>query len=205
MSNPAKDQEKAVSVFRELVGLLEEAPFDYAIGGGLCTDHWTGEVEKIADIDVVVREPDTAEILETLSGAGYEVAEMDHSWLHKAFKDEVTVDLMFELKNGTRFDDRFKEHRARADLFGTVAYVMSAEDQVASLAGTVDRQTVDRHWYSIVDIAADNDLQWDYVVARAQSIAFRMLSATYFLLSERVPVPKGVIGQLEALVDSSDR
>jgi hypothetical protein len=205
MSNDAKDQNKAVAVFRELVKVLEEAPFDYAIGGGICTDHWIGNVKTIEDIDVVVREPDTAGILEALSEAGYEVTEMDHSWLHKAFKDEVTVDLMFELKNGTRFDDLFRDHRTRADLFGTMTYVMSAEDQVASLAGTADRQTVGRHWYSLVDIAANNDLQWDYVIARAQTVPLRMLSATYFLLSEKVPVPKGVIEQLEELVDSMDR
>src|SRR5688500_18123737 len=173
MSDEAKDQAKAATIFRESIGLLEEKAFDYAVGGGISTDHWIGGATRISDIDLVIRADDGPEILECLSHAGYETMEMDHSWLHKAFKDGVTIDLMYELKNGTRFDERFKEHRKRGELFGTTAYVMSPEDQVASLSGTVDHETIGHHWYNIIGIMANNDLEWDYVIARAQRVPLR--------------------------------
>lgn len=53
---------------------------------------------------------------------------MQHSWLHKAFKEGVTVDLMFQLKNGVTFD-RFAAHRKPGDMFGTTVLVMSPEDE----------------------------------------------------------------------------
>ena len=202
MSNEAKNQEKATAAFREAIALLEDASFDYAVGGGISTDHWTGGATKISDIDLVIREGDAPDILRTLSEAGYETAEMVHSWLHKAYGDGVTIDLMFELKNGTRFDQQFKEHRKTAELFGTTAYVIAPEDQVASLAGTVGRDTVGKHWYSMIDIMANNDLEWDYVLARSQLIPLRMLSVIYFALSQQVPVQKGVIEQLMQLAAS---
>src|SRR4051812_2221482 len=124
MSNDAKDQEKAAEVFRETIALLEDNRFEYAVGGGISTDHWIGEAKQISDIDLVVREDDAVEILEVLAKAGYDTAEMEHSWLHKAFKDGVTLDLMFELKNGTRFDAQLKHNRKKGELFGTTAWVI---------------------------------------------------------------------------------
>lgn len=205
MSKGAKDQEKAAAVFREAIALLEDGSFDYAVGGGLSTDHWTGGAKRISDIDLVIRQDDAARILRELSGAGYETAEMEHSWLHKAHRDGVTIDLMFELKNGTTFDERFREHRKRAELFGTTAYVISAEDQVASLAGTANRETIGKHWFGMLDIMANNDLDWDYVVARSERIPFRMLSVVYFAISQHIPVQKGVIDQLTRLATASEQ
>lgn len=204
MSEDASDQDKAKEVFRHVVALFEDRGLDYAIGGGISTDHWSDGASVINDIDVVIREQDAEQILKDLGDNGYETAAMDHSWLHKAYRDGVTVDLMFELKNGTRFDSEFKEHRAQAELFGTLAYVSSAEDQVASLAATIDRSTVGQHWYNIMDLMANNDLEWDYVIARSQRDPHRMLSIVYFALSENVPVQKGVIDRLQELATAAN-
>jgi hypothetical protein len=204
MSTDAKDQAKAADVFREVIELLESGGFDYAVGGGIATDHWTGGAEQIGDIDVLIREEDSEALLKAFSSAGYRVSETVHSWLHKAFKDdEVTVDLMFELKNGTRFDQSFSKHRSRGELFGTTAYVAAPEDQVTSLSAALDRQTVGQHWYNIIDLMAENDLDWDYVLERSENVALRMLSVVYFALSENVPVQKGVIERLAELASQN--
>jgi hypothetical protein len=199
VSNDAQDQTKAAAVFREATDLLEAKELDYAVGGGLATDHWTGGAEKIADIDLVIREEHSIELLEALGSSGYEVSEMEHSWLHKAFKDGVTLDLMYQLKNGTRFDAAFRQHRKRGEMFGAHVFVMAPEDQVASLAGAVDRQTVGQHWFSMIDIMSNNDLDWDYLISRAEHVPFQLLSVVYFALSRNVPIQKGVIEQLTEL------
>lgn len=203
MSGAATDQEAAREVFREVVALLEDRGFDYAIGGGLCTHHWTKGATHIGDIDVVVREDDAGEILSSLAAAGYDTTEMDHSWLHKAFKRGVTIDLMFELKNGTRVDDTFLARRKKGEMFGAVVYVMAPEDQVASLAATLARDTM-QHWFNVLDIMSNNDLDWDYVVDRSRRVPLRMLSCVYFALDEKVPVASGVTDRLLELVDAAD-
>lgn len=109
---------------------------------------------------------------------------------------------MFELKNGASVDDEFLAHRSKGELFGTTALVMAAEDQVSSLAATVSRDTIGQHWYSIVDIMSNNDLDWDYVIERSQGIPLRTLSIVYFALAEKVPVAKGVTDKLLDLVDN---
>ena len=199
MSQDAKDQEKAAEVFRDTIALVEEGSFNYAVGGGLSTDHWTGGAERIADIDLFIREEDAPRILEHLRTNGYEITETEHSWLHKAFRDDVTIDLMFELKNDVRFDDGIKEHLQRGEMFGTTAFVIAPEDQVAALAGALDRETID-NWYDIIDILANNDVDWDYLIERSRAIPLRMLSVVYFASAERVPVQKGVAERLLELV-----
>lgn len=204
MSNDAEDQKKARAVFRDAIELLEGRPFDYAVGGGLATDHWIDGADFIADVDLVVSEADAPAILECFESGGFETAEMEHSWLHKAFKDGVTVDLMFELKNGTRFDEAFKARRSRGELFGTMCYVMSAEDQIAALAGTIERETVGRHWYNVIDLMSNNDLDWEYLVDRSHGVARKMLSVVHFALAEQVPVERGVIERLTKLADAAE-
>ena len=199
MSNDATDQASAAEVFREVITLLEDEGFDYAVSGGLATDHWNGGAHQINDIDVMIREDDAEAILEALQKAGFETAEMEHSWLHKAHKHGTTVDLIYELSNGARLDDRFLAHRTRVDLFGVRPQVSSAEDQVTSLTATVDQSTIDKHWFSIMGVMASNDLEWDYVIARAQKMPLRMLSVVYFALSQSIPIQKGVIDQLTAM------
>lgn len=205
MSNDAKDQEQAAEVFRELVSLFEDEGIDYAVGGGIATDHWKGDLKWVADIDVVIREEDAASILSLLGSNGYDTTEMEHSWLHKAFKGSVTVDLIFELKNGTRIDGTFLERCTRAELLGTLAQVMSAEDQVASLTATLDRETVGQHWYNVIDIVSNNDLDWDYVVERSRTNPLRMLAVVSYALSEDVPIPAGVLGRLLKIAEGSER
>lgn len=204
MSNEAKDQNEATAVFREVIELLEAHPFDYAVAGGLATDHWTSGAKHISDIDLMIRDLDAPLILKHLGAEGYRTIEMEHSWLHKAFRGGVTIDLMFELKNGTRFDDRFMEHRTKGEMFGTTVHVMSPEDQIASLAGTVDRQTIGQHWFSMIDILSNNDLDWDYLLVRAESVPFQLLSVLYFALSRNVPVRKGVIETLARVAAATD-
>lgn len=201
MSNAASDQDKARNVFRDVVARLEDAGFDYAVGGGLSTSHWTSGASTIRDVDLVIREEDAGGILRVLADAGYETAEMDRSWLHKAFKDGVTIDLMFELKNGARFDDLFGDHRKRGELFGTVAWVIAPEDQVASLTGTLSRETVGQHWYDVIDIMSNNDLDWDYLVTRTEAVPLKMLSVLYYATAERVPVRKGVVERLQEMAE----
>ncbi|HEX2240522.1 MAG TPA: nucleotidyltransferase family protein [Actinomycetota bacterium] len=204
MSEDANDQEAATEVFREVISIFEREGFDYAVGGGLCTSHWIDGADHISDIDLVIREEDAPRILETLAVAGFESTEMERSWLHKAFKRGVTVDLMFELKNGTRIDAELLGRRKKGEMFGTVAYVMAPEDQAVSLAAALARDTIGDNWYSIIDLMAKNDLDWDYVVQRSRKIPLRMLSCVYFALEERVPVAAGVVEQLIELADRVD-
>jgi hypothetical protein len=204
MSTDAKDQAKAAAVFRETVELLEET-FDYAVGGGLSTRYWVGDDRPIADVDVLVRDDDSKAILEELERHGFTTTEMEDSWLHKGFKDGVTVDLMVELKNGTRFDDLLKDHRKRGDMFGTTCYVVPPEDQIPSLSASIDNDTIGQHWYDIVKLMANVDLDWDYVLARSERIPRRMLSVVHFAMGEQVPVPRGVIDRLTELATADRR
>jgi hypothetical protein len=200
MSSDATDQVTAGEIFREAISLLEDEGVDYAVSGSIATEFWTKGVKRIADIDVVIREKDSQRILKRLADAGYRSEEMEHSWLHKAHKGGVTIDLIFELANKAVLDEEMLAHRTRGEMFGTHPYVISAEDQVATLAAVVRRDTVGAQWYSLIDLMANNDLDWDYLLARSQEIPLRMLSVIYFALGEAVPVKKGVIEELSKLV-----
>ncbi len=187
-------------VFRRSVALLEGNGFDYAVAGGLATQHWTGRPPSLEDIDLVVAPDDAPEILKMLSGEGYEVTEMEHSWLHKAQFDGVKIDLLIELKNGARLDGPFLDRRSQVSLLGARAYVLSAEDQVVALAAAASRDTIGNYWFSAIDIMANTDLDWDYVVMRSRGCPERILSVLYFALSEGVPVTKGIAGRLEEML-----
>ena len=203
MSTDATDQVTAGEVFREAISILEQEGFEYAVSGGLATEFWTKGVKRIADIDIVIREKDSSKILAAFAEAGFESEEMEHSWLHKAHKSGVTVDFIFELANSVVLDDAMLARRTRGGMFGANPLVISAEDQVATLAAVIRRDTIGVQWYSIIDLMANTDLDWEYVVERSKEIPLRMLSLVYFALGEAVPVKKGVIEELTKLVAES--
>ncbi len=201
MSTATNDQDAAKAIFREIITLLEAEGVPYAAGGSLATHHWIGSGAPIGDIDLIIREDDAPRILKLLEQNGYETSEMAHSWLHKGFKDSVTVDLIYRLKNEATLDEEFLDHRSRVDVLGVMAYVASAEDQIAALIATVDRQTIGDHWYDLLDVMSNNDLDWDYLAKRCEGFPLRVLSVFYFGLGEQVPIQRTILERMHKLVE----
>src|SRR5690606_19264521 len=78
---------------------LEKSKASYAIIGGIAASS-LGRPRSTQDIDIFVRPEDADAILEVLKLAGFRTEQTNPTWLFKAFKEDVPVDIIFRSEGG---------------------------------------------------------------------------------------------------------
>ncbi|MGH9246979.1 MAG: nucleotidyltransferase [Acidimicrobiales bacterium] len=178
----------------EVVAAVERAGIDYVLMGGLGSAQ-LGRPRTTDDIDLFIRPDDAHRTLETLAEAGFTTEEFDSTWLFKAWKYGVLVDVIFRSAGDVYLDDdmlacsEVREHK------GTHVRVIAPEDLLVIKAAAA-AEAVPRHWYDALAIIARCDLDWDYLVHRARQTPRRVLSLLLYAESVDLPVPREVVEAL---------
>ena len=105
-------------VLGDAISALEGAAVPYVLFGSIAAGVY-GKPEQSGDIDLLIERAGVRPALDALSGAGFDTEETDPTWLSKAFRDGVMVDLMTQLVGGLFLDDEMRSHARRMDLAGT--------------------------------------------------------------------------------------
>src|SRR5438477_94156 len=139
-------------------------------------------------IDVLVAPPDADRALEALAAAGFETEKTDPSWIYKAVKDGVLVDVIFKVKAGVYLDDEVLSRVHVREYRGRRIRLVSPEDAVVIEALSDEDQARD-HWFNALAIVAAMDLDWDYLERRARYGTRRVLSLLLYAQSNDYVVP----------------
>jgi hypothetical protein len=184
--------------FRELlaaaIAVVEGEGIPYVVAGSLASSTW-GRPSTIGDIDLVVSPTDAKRLLKAFDSAGYETEEAQPQWLFKAKRDDVTVDIIFEMEGVMYLDDRMVERGSIRDVEGTRLRLMPAEDFVITQALSTREDTPD-YWFNALGVLARTDLDWDYFVDRASRGPRRVLSLLLFAESADLPIPESAVRRL---------
>jgi predicted nucleotidyltransferase len=184
-----------LATLEEVVDVLEGNDTDHVLMGGIGS-FAMARPRETHDIDVFLRPGDVDPALDALEGGGFEVTVHDPSWLAKAFKRGVLVDLIFRSSGGIYLDDEMLERSERRDYKGVSGRVIAAEDLLVIKALATGERTA-HHWYDALAIIAKCDLDWDYVVRRGtQAGPRRILSLLLYAESCDLAVPAGPITAL---------
>ena len=182
------------AVFADAIEVVEGEDLPYVVGGSLASMQW-GRPTSIGDIDIIISPPDAKRLLGAFDAAGYETDEPEPQWLYKAKKDDITVDLIFQMQGDLFLDDAMVERGQLRDIEGTKARVMPPEDFIVSQAMSAREDTPD-YWYNALGVLARSDLDWDYLVERASRSPRRVLSLLVFAESNDLSVPDTAIRSL---------
>lgn len=199
---PANEQPSEADVelaLAEAVGAIEQKGLPYLLMGGAGSVTF-GRPRVTDDIDLFVRPEDAARALEVLGAAGFDTAETDLTWLHKAFRHGVLVDVIFRSAGEVYLDEEMLRRGRRCNYLGTDAVIMCPEDLVVVKAIAASEETT-RYWYDALALVARCELDWDYLLSRArQSGPRRVLSLLLYAESNDLPVPAEAIESLLATV-----
>lgn len=182
-------------VLCEMVGVLDEAEIPFLLMGGISStihgrERWTH------DIDIFIRERHARPALEVLAAHGYETEETYWDWLYKAWKDDITIDLIFRSTGGIRLDEEMYERSEHGDFHGVKARLLPPEDLIV-IKSVVHDEHLPRHWYDALGVLGRCELDWDYLLSRARAYgARRVLSLLVYAQSNDLIVPNRVIEQL---------
>lgn len=188
-----------LETLRDVVEVLGADGVDYLLMGGIgAYSHARPRVTD--DIDVFVRPGDVDRVVTALSANGFDTLVHDPSWLAKAFKREVLVDIIFRSSGDLYLDDEMLLRRHIVEHKGIAAPLVSPEDLLV-IKALAAAEATPHHWYDALGIIARCDLDWDYVIERAsRSGARRILSLLLYAESSDLIVPPRIVATLYDVV-----
>jgi hypothetical protein len=186
--------EMITEVVAEVIAALEADDVPHLLMGGAGAQTFARPRET-DDIDVFVAPGDARRALDVLEKAGFWTEETFPSWLYKAIRNGVLVDVIFRSSGGVYLDDEMLARGQRRDYRGTEAVMMSPEDLlvVKAMASTEDTP---HHWYDALALIARRDLDWGYVLTRSRVGPRRMLSLLLYAESIDLAVPPEAVALL---------
>jgi predicted nucleotidyltransferase len=189
-------EDRFVSVLDDAVQAIEEAGIPYAMIGGIPSvvvgrPRW-GPNE---DIDFFVMPEDARKTLEALDGAGFETEERDPQWLFKAKRDGIVVDVIFRSSGDFYMDDEMI-HRAFIGEFKGLKFRMLAPEDLVVMKALAHKEDTPQYWHDALSIIARSELDWEYLLKRAQVGPRRALSLLLYAQSNDLAVPDRTIRAL---------
>jgi len=189
------DEEVFLRVVRRTARTLADARIPHVFMGGLASAA-LGRPRWTHDIDVLVKPADNRRTLDVMESAGFTTREADPSWIYKALKDDVLVDVIFRSAGRVELDDEMVSRARRSEVAGTLVPVISAEDLIVVKA-LVFKERSPRHWYDALALLQRTDLDWDYLVRRAMFYeSSRILSLLVYARSEDRALPAEAVDAL---------
>lgn len=141
---PTEIPEPQAALFREVLMVLEERKFPYAVSGAFALRQHTGICRFTKDLDLFMTAATSREVLCHLEQLGFTCEIRDPVWLSKVHKGEFFVDLITGMSNGVVVVDDSWIHRANpAVVQGVETRVLAPEELVASKIFVAKRERFD--------------------------------------------------------------
>jgi hypothetical protein len=188
-------------VLAEATSALDEAGLSHVVFGSLATVSLgrPRPLEPHEDIDLLIRPPDATAAMETMRAAGFILGEEDPSWIHKAKRLGVTVDLIHRAGRQVHLDDEMLRRAVPRRVLGVPVRLMPPED-LAVIKAVLHEEARQADWFDALALIRRPDLDWDYLVRRARGHGVqRILSLLLYARSDGVAVPGRAV---EALVET---
>ena len=183
----------------EVISVMREAGIAFLLIGGMSAATFA-RPRMTDDIDVFVRPGAASHVLEALAAAGFETTVEDPSWLYKAWKYGVLVDVIFRSSGDVYVDDEMLERADLQEHWGVTAPLISPEDLLV-IKAVATTEHGSHHWYDALAVIARCPLDWAYLMRRArQAGPRRVLSLLLYAESNDLAVPAEVIEALFEVV-----
>ena len=200
----ARSLEGYASVLRAATGAVAGAGVDQLVFGSIAT-RALGRPRPIRpdeDIDLFIKPPDAPAALEGLQDAGFVTVEEDPTWIHKARRAGVTVDVIFKAAGRVYMDDEMHERGIPTAVLGVDVRLLPAED-LAVMKALIHDEDRAFDWFDAVALLEREGFDWDYLLRRAEAYgAHRVLSLMIFAQAEGAPVPSSAIERLREVTTS---
>lgn len=177
---------------------LEQGQVSYAVIGGVAASG-LGRPRSTQDIDIFVRPEDAEAVLSLLENHGFRTEKTNLTWLFKAFKEDVLVDIIFRSQGGIYFDDEMKNRAVKVNYHGRQVRLVSPEDFII-IKCAVHSEEGPHHWHDALAVLSQSKMDWDYLLHRARKAPRRLLALLIYAQSNDIFVPNQPIQQLHQTI-----
>jgi hypothetical protein len=179
--------EALIDTLKVAVATLRDRGVPFVLGGSLAA--WArGGPEPQNDLDLMIKPADADAALAALAEAGMRPERPPEEWLHKAWRGDVLIDLIF-CPSGLEMTD---EVLARADTIsvGAVATpVMALEDVLVTMLCAIDEHSLDYSRLVAIARALREQIDWPQLETRTVHSIYAQAFFTLVGGLEIAPLP----------------
>jgi hypothetical protein len=175
-----RDAETAFSIYQQATTALDRADIPYVVGGGLAVRAY-GRFRVSKDMDLFLSMHRIGATMNVLNQAGFHTRDTDASWLYKAIKDDVLVDLIVRTTGDIRLEAEAVRRGRWVQLQDRPFFVMGPEDLLLRKVFSEAEGRPD--WYDALSMLQQPiaGFDWPYFVELAERHgAERVLSMLLF-------------------------
>lgn len=122
------DERAKFAVFGEACRILEEAGIPYVMGGGVAIRAY-GRTRPLKDADIFLQREYVFRAMDELTKTGgFHTRDTDATWLYKAIKGDILVDIIVRTTGNIHMSHLTLEHARRVELYGYFYNMMGPED-----------------------------------------------------------------------------
>ena len=188
------DPQDQQNVLQDALETLEDEQIPYALIGGIAGKE-LGRPRVTHDIDIFIKPEDADQALKALEDSGFQTEKRDPTWLYKAWKNGILVDVIFKSAGDIYFDDEMRKHVRRLPFKGHSINSISPEDFIV-IKAAVHQEHIPHHWHDALAVLTEGDLDWSYLVRRARFSPRRVLALLIYAQSNDIAIPIDVIQNL---------
>jgi hypothetical protein len=167
-STPLPLPEEQQALFREVLLILEETPFPYAVAGAFALRQHTGICRFTKDLDIFLTTQVVGEALGCLEQHGFECEVADPVWLAKVHRDGYFVDLITGMSSGViAVEDSWVARAHPARVCGVDSRVLAPEETIASKLFVTRRERFDGADIAHIIFGSQGQLDWDRILQLA--------------------------------------
>ena len=123
-----KDERAKFAVFGEACRILENAKIPYVMGGGVAVRAY-GRTRPLKDADIFLQKAWVFPAMDELTKQGaFHTRDTDATWLFKAIKDDVLVDIIVRTTGNIHMDHHTVARARNIELYGYNFNMMGPED-----------------------------------------------------------------------------
>jgi len=178
----------------DVLEALGDSEVKYAFIGGIAS-HGLGRPRSTHDIDLFVRPEDAELTLRALAKYGFVTEKTDPSWLYKAFKYDILVDVIFKSKGEIYLDSEMYARTITAEFHDRQLRLVAPEDLLI-IKAAAHSELCPNHWHDATALLSHANLDWAYLIKRAKRAPRRILSLLLYAQSNDIWVPNHVVNEL---------
>jgi hypothetical protein len=122
------DERAKFAVFGEACRILDMAGIPHVMGGGVAIRAY-GRTRPLKDADIFMQKEYVFPAMDELTKAGgFHTRDTDATWLYKAIKSDILVDIIVRTTGNIHMTKQSLEHARRIELYGYSFNMMGPED-----------------------------------------------------------------------------
>jgi predicted nucleotidyltransferase len=149
----------------------QERGLRFALGGGLAFSAYSHRLRNTKDLDLFILPQEREAVIEVTREAGYadyyEKEPYDRSWIYRAYRDDVLVDVIWENANHrAEIDEAWLTRGPEIEMLGLSIRLLPPEELIWSKLYIIHRERCD--WPDLLNILyrTGPKLDWEHLLKR---------------------------------------